>query len=635
MKNYTTIFAALLLSLFPSQVYSQATPDVENFDSVTAPALPAGWTSVSLTGAQTAVTTTTSPHSAPNAAIIPAPNSVSQTALVSKAYTFSTALPTYELMVRFQHRRGVESNFDGVVLEVSYNGGAFVDVTSPAIAGSFSTGAYNGTISSGFGNPLAGRSAWTGTNATYESVSLTIPAVPDNTTIQFRFLVGTDTVVSGPGQRIDTFSLEPNVNAVSFISPVQSEISPGATVSVNVSVANPSSLAIQAGSGFVSAPSSAFKSITFQRSAFRQRIGAWLSQVSLAESLLPLTSEEFTISVQDIIGQSAAKFTIVSSGADPLFSGASAAVSFISSSPAIPAGLISAEPIFGTVDPCSPPAVVPPSPELGKIVVFPGPFTCSFGQAALAYQARGAVAFIAPPPTPLVPPVIGAYPAPVHVEAATPGLTIPVFTLDFISAGSLLSAFGAPGTAVAQLEGLNGPELRTIAVSSAVNTAGDPKRGDNFVTTLINVVTDVDSDSTPDIRDACKNDAAKTQPGSCGCGVADSDGNSNGVPDCLTSADFKAQVNKLKGEVAKLNIKSKTFKTQKTVVSGLRSAVTSVGVNNAGSIVVSSSTVSISALTQKVDKAVGAALKAKTATKLSAAKKSVNKEITKLLAGIA
>jgi len=47
-------------------------------------------------------------------------------------------------------------------------------------------------------------------------------------------------------------------------------------------------------------------------------------------------------------------------------------------------------------------------------------------------------------------------------------------------------------------------------------------------------VADVDSDgdSTADCNDACPADSAKTGPGTCGCGVADTDGDSDGTPDC-------------------------------------------------------------------------------------------------------
>jgi len=44
--------------------------------------------------------------------------------------------------------------------------------------------------------------------------------------------------------------------------------------------------------------------------------------------------------------------------------------------------------------------------------------------------------------------------------------------------------------------------------------------------------TDSDSDGTPNCNDACPNDPNKIAAGACGCGVADTDSDSDGTPDC-------------------------------------------------------------------------------------------------------
>lgn len=44
--------------------------------------------------------------------------------------------------------------------------------------------------------------------------------------------------------------------------------------------------------------------------------------------------------------------------------------------------------------------------------------------------------------------------------------------------------------------------------------------------------TDTDNDGTPDCNDGCPNDANKTAPGTCGCGVADTDSDNDGTADC-------------------------------------------------------------------------------------------------------
>ena len=45
--------------------------------------------------------------------------------------------------------------------------------------------------------------------------------------------------------------------------------------------------------------------------------------------------------------------------------------------------------------------------------------------------------------------------------------------------------------------------------------------------------TDTDGDGTPDECDNCPNDPDKTEPGDCGCGVADTDSDGDGTLDCL------------------------------------------------------------------------------------------------------
>lgn len=44
---------------------------------------------------------------------------------------------------------------------------------------------------------------------------------------------------------------------------------------------------------------------------------------------------------------------------------------------------------------------------------------------------------------------------------------------------------------------------------------------------------DADGDGVQDCLDECPNDAAKLSPGSCGCGVLETDANNDGIPDCV------------------------------------------------------------------------------------------------------
>ena len=88
----------------------------EVFDSVTAPALPTGWTTAA-TGTETAwVTSATNPSSAPNDVFAPDVAGVGTTELVSP----TIAIPTGDgFQLRFRNLYNMENGFDGMVLEIS------------------------------------------------------------------------------------------------------------------------------------------------------------------------------------------------------------------------------------------------------------------------------------------------------------------------------------------------------------------------------------------------------------------------------------------------------------------------------------------------------------------------------------
>jgi hypothetical protein len=106
---------------------------------------------------------------------------------------------------------GSSVGMDGMVLEISINGGPFVDVIDAG--GSFVTGGYNKRISTSFGSPIAGRMAWSGLSAGTESLPAYITTTVDLPTsafgqfVQLRWLVASDenSVAAGEaGARIDT-----------------------------------------------------------------------------------------------------------------------------------------------------------------------------------------------------------------------------------------------------------------------------------------------------------------------------------------------------------------------------------------------------------------------------------------------
>jgi hypothetical protein len=170
----------------------------QNFDTVTTPALPAGW-STSPGGAWG--TTTLQSDTAPNAVFVSDPSSIADRQLISPVF------PVNGIGGRltFRHRYDTERGYDGGVLEISINGSAFSDIITAG--GTFLAGDYDGSIPSGFGNPLAGRDAWSGDSGGFVPVTIALPPAAVGANVQFRWRLGTDNSGSGNGWYIDTMAL--------------------------------------------------------------------------------------------------------------------------------------------------------------------------------------------------------------------------------------------------------------------------------------------------------------------------------------------------------------------------------------------------------------------------------------------
>lgn len=183
----------------------------QNFDSVTAPALPAGWTTA-FSGVEVAwVTSATNPSSAPNDAFAPDVTNIGNTELVTPAI----AVPAGGARLTFKNLYNMEASFDGMVLEISINGGAFSDITTGG--NNFIVGGYTSTISTGFGSPIAGRPAWTGLSSgsnaapTYITSTINLPAAANGQNVQLKWRAATDdSVIAGgaAGVRIDTITID-------------------------------------------------------------------------------------------------------------------------------------------------------------------------------------------------------------------------------------------------------------------------------------------------------------------------------------------------------------------------------------------------------------------------------------------
>jgi len=186
----------------------------ENFDGVTAPALPAGWTTIGAGSNPAFVTATGSSESAPNMLSVPNPSSAGQTEIVSPSFTVHFTGGR----ITFRHSYNSEVNWDGGVVEISINGGAFVDIITAG--GTFNTNGYNG-VAKGTGNPLpvppaTSRPAWTGSSSGFLTTDINLPPAAAGQSIRLKWRFGTDSSVGvaapAGGWRIDNISIINNIS---------------------------------------------------------------------------------------------------------------------------------------------------------------------------------------------------------------------------------------------------------------------------------------------------------------------------------------------------------------------------------------------------------------------------------------
>jgi hypothetical protein len=170
----------------------------ENFDAVSPPAMPSGWLSSSTSGSNTWTTSATTSHLGPNNAFSPNVAVVSDTQLTSPQFTVTQE----SQQVRFFHSYNLENTYDGGVLEISVDGGSFVDML--AAGGQFLAGGYVSTLSTAYSNPIGGRSAWTGNSAGYRETSVQLPSSSLGKQVRLRWRLGTDSSVNAPGWRVDS-----------------------------------------------------------------------------------------------------------------------------------------------------------------------------------------------------------------------------------------------------------------------------------------------------------------------------------------------------------------------------------------------------------------------------------------------
>ena len=200
------------VATFTIPIGSLSTIFTQNFDSVTAPALPAGWTTSAGGSESPWVTVTAVNDTAPNAAFSPAPGSTGSNQLVSATITL---LPGASQLT-FRHRHQFETDFDGGVLEMRIGGGAFADIIDAS--GAFVGGGYTHTLDAG--NPLGARQGWSGTNSVFSTVIVALPPSAAGQNVQFRWRAATDFSVAGGGWWVDSVAVQGSLCCGGSFAPI-------------------------------------------------------------------------------------------------------------------------------------------------------------------------------------------------------------------------------------------------------------------------------------------------------------------------------------------------------------------------------------------------------------------------------
>jgi hypothetical protein len=202
----------------------------ETFDGVAAPALPAGWTTAASGCEVPWVTSTLSPFSGANDAFAPDPFCIGNTELVTP--TIAISAPAAQLT--FKNNYITDLRWDGMVLEISIDGGAFADITTGGNA--FISGGYNATIWSDCGCPLAGRQAWSGTSGGYITSSINLPPAALGHNVKLKWRMASDGTQGAAGVRIDSISVASPYVCASCGAPFTDPLVPFVTVASGVHV---------------------------------------------------------------------------------------------------------------------------------------------------------------------------------------------------------------------------------------------------------------------------------------------------------------------------------------------------------------------------------------------------------------
>ncbi len=204
-------------------------PLSENFDEVTPPALPPGWTAVASGAGNGWQTTANASDTPPNSIFVPDPSAASDKSLTSPALPISS--PAAQLT--FRHRYNVETGYDFGWLEISIGGGPFTEILQAG--GSFVEGGYN---DSGQG--------WTGVSDGFITTKVNLPSAAAGQNVQLRWRFASDYSVGYEGWYVDSVSVTDGYeshapvadNVVVGISAAPEPVTPGGDLTYTINVGN-------------------------------------------------------------------------------------------------------------------------------------------------------------------------------------------------------------------------------------------------------------------------------------------------------------------------------------------------------------------------------------------------------------
>jgi uncharacterized repeat protein (TIGR01451 family) len=199
---------------FSFELGKPVTAFTETFDQVTAPALPAGWTTSASTNTVSVWVTSSTVHDAgPNAVFADEPSSPGIEDLISPPIPIIT--PSAQLVFRNNYNTETDpavatKAYDGGVLEIQIGTNDFADIL--AAGGTFAAGGYVRTISTQTNddNPLAGRQVWSGNSGGFMTSVVSLPASAAGQVIRlkWRFALDSGNYQGGSGWYIDSVSVQ-------------------------------------------------------------------------------------------------------------------------------------------------------------------------------------------------------------------------------------------------------------------------------------------------------------------------------------------------------------------------------------------------------------------------------------------